>query len=424
MGSLNASTVPAASNVTCSNVAGSYPGVLRCGTKTTANGFVAKLDPNRVHGNLHTMCVGGDLASCDFSILIVEQVPSIPQQRDEAYVKFDLGDLPSYLLSSHARPVSASLWLFTELLTVSQNATVQIHLVLSNDWEEPTLTWNTKPSYAPDYVSQQVRVMNAWNKWNVLAATQTAMSDSSQLSFALTPSGTSAQNYVWFRSRDYGSQTGNLTTAPELDLDFVEPLVTILTPFPNIQVGVDKAVVQTDAAGKVQTYLAWGEHQISLPETVPIDEGTRKAFSAWSDGIQQATRTITVGNDITLTAEYVTQHKLEASSQYGSVTGAGWYSENTTATISVSPTSRLADGILGYLGVRHVFDHWAGACTSSEPQCAILMNGPKSAVAQWRDDFTVPLVAVALIVIGVVLTALLRRKKAGKRPSKDALSTS
>jgi hypothetical protein len=408
VGSLNAAIVPATSNVICSGVAGSYPDVLRCGTKAVADGFVSKSDPDHVHG--------------DFRILIVEQVPSTPQQRDEAYVKFDLSDLPPYLLSSHARPVNASLWLFTELLTASQNATVQVHRVLSNDWVEATLTWNTKASYAPEYVSQQVRAMNAWNKWNVLSATQTAISNSSLLSFALTPSGTSPQNYVWFRSRDYSPQTGNLTTAPELDMDFIEPLVTILTPFPNIQVGVDKAVVQTDATGKIQTYLAWGEHQISLPEIVPIDEGARKAFSAWSDGAQQATRTIIVGNDLTLTAEYLTQYKLEASSQYGSVTGVGWYFENTTVTISASPTSLLADGILGYLGVRHVFDHWTGACTSSESQCAILINGPKSAVAQWRDDFTVPMVAVTLIFIGVILTALLRRRKGGKRPSKDALS--
>ena len=66
--------------------------------------------------------------------------------------------------------------------------------------------------------------MNSWVKWNVLAATQTTMTNSSQVSFALTPSMTSAQDYVWFRSIDYSLQLGNLTTAPELDLDFIEPL--------------------------------------------------------------------------------------------------------------------------------------------------------------------------------------------------------
>ena len=94
---------------------------------------------------------------------------------------------------------------------------------------------------------------------------------------------------------------------------------------------------------------------------------------------------------MTLTAEYGTQYKLEANSSYGSVTGDGWYFENTTATISVSPTNLFADGVLGYFGVRHAFDHWSGDCTSIETQCTILVNGPKSAYAQWRDDFTIPL---------------------------------
>ena len=158
---LNAATVPASSETRCLSVAQSFPGILRCGVKATADGFVSNLEPNHVHGNPYASCEvllpPFPAALCDYRFLIVNQVPSVPQQTDEAYVKFDLSNLPSYLLSSHARPANASLWLFTDFLTFSQNATVQVHRVLSNDWSESNLTWNTKPAFESAYVSQQVR---------------------------------------------------------------------------------------------------------------------------------------------------------------------------------------------------------------------------------------------------------------------------
>ena len=325
---LNAATVPASSETRCLSVAQSFPGILRCGVKATADGFVSNLDPDHENGNSYAYCIAGVFSpapGCDSAILVVEQVPSVPQQTDETYVKFDLSNLPAYLLSSHAQPANASLWLFTDLLTFSQNATVQVHRVLSNDWSESNLTWNTRPAFTSEYVSQQVRVMNAWVEWNVLTATDTTMVNSSQVSFALTPGGTSAKNYVWFRSIDYSSQLGNLTTAPELDLDFIEPRVTVLTPFPNIAVNVDQGAVHTDASGKMQIYLPWGQHQISVPGIISVNQSTRRAFSGWSDGIPQSNRTINVGSNMTLTAEYGTQYKLEANSPYGSATGDGWY---------------------------------------------------------------------------------------------------
>jgi hypothetical protein len=411
--SLNATSTPTPTTVMCSSVAGTS-GILRCGIKAAANGFVSKLDPDHVHGNSYAYCEEGTSSrapGCDSRILIVEEVPSVPQQRDEAYVKFDLSGLPLYLLSSHARPVKASLWLFTEFLSGFQNASVQVHRVLTNKWSESNLTWNTKPSFAPEYVTQQVAATNAWIAWDVSAATRTAIANSSQVSFALTPSGISPQNYVWFRSSDYSSEPGNITTAPELDMDFVEPLVTILTSIPHMPVLVDRTVVQTDTSGEIQLYLPWGQHQINVPGTILINQSTRNAFRAWSDGVQQSNRTVNVGGNLTLSAEYGVQHKVEASSPYGLVKGAGWYFENTTATISVFPTNPPADGVMGYLGVRHVFDHWTGACTTSGSQCAVLVNGPKSAYALWHDDYTLPLLAVAILIIGLMLSVLVRRRK-------------
>jgi len=248
-GQVNPGSASATAAANCASVPGISPGVLRCGFKAIADGFVSNLEPQHVGGNPYTYCVPGPFSidiGCATGVLIVEEVPSVPQQEDQSYLKFDLSGLPAYILSSHAQPARATLWLFTEYTTGFQNATVQVHRALSNDWSESNLTWNTKPHFSKEYVSGQVTSMNAWTKWDVLAATRNALGNSTEISFALTSGAISPANYVWFRSLDYGVHSVNLTTAPELDMDFTEPLVTILTPYPHLTFDIDQTSVQTD----------------------------------------------------------------------------------------------------------------------------------------------------------------------------------
>ena len=160
-------------------------------------------------------------------------------------------------------------------------------------------------------------------------------------------------------------------------MTFIEPSLTIQTPFPNIDVSVGSRELTTDGSGTVHTMLPWGVYQIAVPDIIPMANGTRAAFQGWNDLVNVSNRPVTLGNNLTLSARYGLQHLLRASSTYGTMAGGGWYFENTLANVTLEQSSIPIEGISGWLGGRYVFDHWSGDCRSSTTQCSILMDGPK-----------------------------------------------
>jgi hypothetical protein len=199
----------------------------------------------------------------------------------------------------------------------------------------------------------------------------------------------------------------------------VEPFLNIETPYPNLPIGIGEKVFHTDANGKFQALLPWGQYQISVPEIIPQANGTRASFVGWSDHVTQADRLVTVGNNITLRADYRTQYRLDVSSPYGSTRGSGWYFEKSSANLSIYPTAVPAEGWAGWLGVRHVFDHWAGACITSQPTCAVVMDGPNVTTAVWRDDYVITFSLLILLIVGSTVTfTFLRRRRSSTRGSR------
>jgi hypothetical protein len=90
---------------------------------------------------------------------------------------------------------------------------------------------------------------------------------------------------------------------------------------------------------------------------------------------------------------------------------SGWYFQNTFANVSISPTSIPVEGPAAWLGERYVFDHWTGACMSSEPGCTLLMNGPKNTQAVWRPDWTITAIGGLALVGLAALLAIFRRRR-------------
>ena len=124
-------------------------------------------------------------------------------------------------------------------------------------------------------------------------------------------------------------------------------------------------------------------------------------FRSWSDNNTESDRIVTLGNNLTLSVDYMKQFRLQTISPDGSVAGSGWYFEDSTANVSVQPTAVPFDGWLGFLGARHVFDHLVGACETSQPTCSVRMDNPKLVIAVWRDDYTISIL-VALVIIGLL----------------------
>ena len=148
------------------------------------------------------------------------------------------------------------------------------------------------------YVGNQIHAFDAWYQWNVTGDVGEDLQTGTVSSFALLSGFTGWMNDVWFNSMEK-----NASTSPELDLYFKEPMLTLRTPFANLQLTIDGTPARTDQNGTVQMLLPWGSHQIAVPDQVPGPEGERELFVGWNDNVNTTSREINLGNDLTLNCE-------------------------------------------------------------------------------------------------------------------------
>jgi uncharacterized repeat protein (TIGR02543 family) len=147
----------------------------------------------------------------------------------------------------------------------------------------------------------------------------------------------------------------------------------------------------------------------AVQEISPGDTGTRYVFSTWI--IDNMTRTgnpisITMDSAHELTATYKMQHYLAIESEYGDPHGAGWYDSGSTAKISLASS----DGII----IRHLFTKWSGDSLDTTPVASILMDKPKTVVANWRTNYSQLYILIGIIVVlagAASLLAMKRRRK-------------
>ena len=390
-----------------SNSNGPPPVILRCSITPSDNSYVDNLLPSKSFGGLPT--------------LIVQNTPSVPISKNYAFLKFDLSTtLPNFLVESSAKPRDENLWLYVRLMNFFYNATVEVHAGINNDWSENNIPWNNMPQFdAANYVSANIRQNGTWALWNLNSLPKVADDTGHNLTLVALSNETAWKNLVWFDSKEYPYANG--TTTPTLNLTYVEPSLTVETPYPNLPVNIGSSVINTDSNGRAQAFVPWGKYEITVPDVVSISNGTRAHFLRWKDNnATESSRMIALGNNLTLHADYGVQHLLNVYSPFGNTNGSGWYFDHTNANILVTPTSVPAEGFLSWLGERYVFDHWTGACNSNEPQCTVLIDSPKDAQAVWRTDWTTTEVALLAIAISTTLLSLLRRKRVTKTKVKRA----
>jgi len=375
------------------------PIVLKCSITPTENAYVDNLLPSKSWGGLPT--------------LIVQNIPSVPVSKNYAFMKFDLSKtLPNFLIRSRAIPKNESIGLYVRLMNFFYNATVEVHAGTNNDWSENYITWNNMPQFdTENYVSTSIRKNGTWARWNITGLPEVSKSTGHNLTLVAISNETAWKNLVWFDSKEYSYV--NSTTAPTLSLTYIEPYLTVQTPYSSLPVMIGNITTHTNTNGSVQGFVPWGKYQITVPDTIPLTNGTRAHFLRWDDdNATHASRVVLVGSNLTLHAEYGVQHLVSVYSQFGTTNGSGWYYDGTDADISLNPTSVPANGPLGWVGEQYVFDHWTGACSLNKPECSVLVDAPRTAQAVWRNDWTVTELAILIIVVSVTLILLLRRERA------------
>jgi hypothetical protein len=163
----------------------------------------------------------------------------------------------------------------------------------------------------------------------------------------------------------------------------------------------------------------WCDHGKTMLVTAPVptqqaSKDTRIVFRGWSGDYLTTDQQISIVMDgpKRIYAQYVTQYLLTVVSPVGNPQGSGWYDEGSSATFSVA--SPAAEGIMGMLGGKHVFDRWSGDSNAATTIASVTMTGPKVVTAEWRTDYTIPYIILgALIVVVLVagVTVAMKRKK-------------
>ncbi len=130
-------------------------------------------------------------------------------------------------------------------------------------------------------------------------------------------------------------------------------------------------------------YRDGDEALIKVSEIIDHGNGTRRVFISWTGDINATTAELVlkVNSRITLIANWKTQYYLKVISEFGNVSGEGWYDKGSIATFSVSPT--IVDS-------QHVFAGWSGDSKDVTPTATIVMDGPKVVVATWQTQQTSP----------------------------------
>ena len=107
--------------------------------------------------------------------------------------------------------------------------------------------------------------------------------------------------------------------------------------------------VNDDAMGTVSTSGGWFEKGDTL--NVSAIANVNHHFVKWSDGVTDATRTIIVTDNVTLTAEFaINVYKVTLMAENGTVTGAGEYNHGTEVTLTATPNTgyhfvKWSDGV-------------------------------------------------------------------------------
>ncbi len=131
---------------------------------------------------------------------------------------------------------------------------------------------------------------------------------------------------------------------------------------------------------KDQTYASF-----SVTPFIELTD-TRHIFTGWSGDYTgtEPTAKLYMDTPKTVTANWRHEYLLTLNSEYGTLTGAGWYREGETAGFSVTPYIQLPD-------TKHIFTGWSVDYSGTSSSASLVMDSPKTVAASWRNEYLLTL---------------------------------
>lgn len=157
------------------------------------------------------------------------------------------------------------------------------------------------------------------------------------------------------------------------------------------------------------------EISIQQKEVVVDQNKVKKVFSGWdtgtakrmdfSDSTDEYSGTqnllLIVDRPLNVTAKWKTQYYLDVQSAEGKVKGSGWYDMGRLVPISVE-TASIPLGMWSKIS----FDGWHGDYVSESTNGRVIISGPKTVIAEWKEDNS-PAIANSFILALVGISAII-----------------
>ncbi len=208
----------------------------------------------------------------------------------------------------------------------------------------------------------------------------------------------SSLRYVFVSWIIDGSETSG-SNVQSLTMDRSHSVVARYKTQYMLRVSVDPAVTNLQGEG---WYDADRSVNLSLPPMVQAEgQGKRYVVNGWDmDGSFYGGPSLSVqmNGPHAVKGIYKTQYYLKVGSEYGQVTGDGWYDENSSATATAKPELPV-DGMWGALGAKRIFYQWSGDASGPSPTLTVRMDRAKSLTALYSMDQTIPIVLVLAIIL-------------------------
>jgi len=223
--------------------------------------------------------------------------------------------------------------------------------------------------------------------------------------------------YVFYRWVSKGSNPVIIPNAhlPATTIEMNEPyvleaqfkrayLINVWTPFGTAvgggyypegeiaEIGISNTQVVVDPNKVRMIFSGWNSHGARTMEFSASDsiENTKSEFLPAGQNLM-----VFVDAPVNVTANWKQQYYLNLQSEKSDVQGGGWYDIGRMATISVKAPSTPPG-----LWTAHVFDKWVGDFESDSKRERVIMNKPKTVIAEWKEDNT-PGIFNSIILAGV-----------------------
>ena len=203
---------------------------------------------------------------------------------------------------------------------------------------------------------------------------------------ATASSATSGEQYVWLGWTGTGSGSYSGMDNPA-SITINEPINETATWRHEYYLTV------TSPYGSPTPESGWFEvgESIIASVTSPVSgpAGIRYVCTGWTgtgsvpESGSATSVPFTINEPSSIMWAWKTQYYLTVSSTHGTTGGEDWYDEGDTAYATVTPLT-----VPGSTGVQYVFTHWSeDASGDSSPSGPIIMDRPKTAVANWKTQY-------------------------------------